>query len=74
MERWSARGEADFESAITDAAYDGAERFAKGAKKALLAGDMTNAKHLVRIALRYWGSRELSEAPEVLLEVGELGR
>jgi hypothetical protein len=72
--RFEARSSADPEVDLADVAFDGAERYAKAAQKALKAQDVDSARAAVKIALAYWGERPLTDAPQDLVDLADLGR
>ncbi|RMG11636.1 MAG: hypothetical protein D6731_15195 [Planctomycetota bacterium] len=66
------RGDADPSRALDDAAFDGAERYARAAERAARAGELEAARAVVRQALAYWGKRPLADAPDALVRLAAL--
>ncbi len=73
LERFSSRGERNPEDDVEAKAFEGAERYAKAAKMALLNNDLKSGQAAARMAVRYWGTRPLSDGPEDLVSIAELG-
>lgn len=73
LERFASRGERNPDDDVTNTAFEGAERYAKAAKAALLNDDLASGRAAARMAVRYWGSRPLSEGPDDLVSIAELG-
>ena len=73
LERFSARGQRNPEDDVETKAFEGAERYAKAAKIALLNNDLASGRAAARMAVRYWGTRPLSDGPDDLVSIAELG-
>jgi len=73
LERFSARGERNPDHDVETKAFEGAERYAKAAKVALLNNDLVSGRAAARMAVRYWGERPLGDGPDELVSIAELG-
>ncbi len=74
LERGKKRGEKDPPKRLEELARTEAEAFALVSQRALRARDLPAARRAARIALRYLGELELSEAPQAVIDIAELGR
>lgn len=74
IQRWLLRGERDPVQALDDFREDQALRYGIASQQALTSEELEKAKRAARLGLAYWGERPLSEAPEELINVAELGQ
>ncbi|MGE0709282.1 MAG: right-handed parallel beta-helix repeat-containing protein [Planctomycetota bacterium] len=72
--RLAHRGEADPPGQLADLRRQRSEQLARACQEALKKQDLDPARALARLALRYWGDRDVAEAPQALKEIMALAK